>query len=92
MRKRMNVNQERMADIGYEQSLEVTEIAFVRTFGSYEPLFVTDTYQFEDYSKYEVTCFSGEEKAERKKKVFPEDCSNAFDMGARFAHKDYMNH
>ena len=86
----MNVNQERMADIGYEQSLKVTEMALARTFGAFESLFVTDTYQFDDYSKYEVTCFSGEEKAERRKNVFPEDCEKAFEMGARFAGKGYL--
>lgn len=86
----MNVDQERMADLGYEQSLKGTEMALARTFGACEPLFATDTYQFDDYSKYEVTSFSAEEKAQRRKEVFPEDCKKAFEMGARFARKDYF--
>jgi hypothetical protein len=56
-----------------------------RTFGSSESLFVTDTYQFDDYSKYAVTAFNSEEKAKRQKEEFPKDCEKAFNMGAKFA-------
>lgn len=87
----MNVNEDRMAETGYERSLKVTEMALARTFGECEPLFVTDTYQFDDYSKYEVTSFSGEDKMKRRKEVFPEDLRKAYDMGARFARKDYFS-
>ncbi len=86
----MNVNEERMADVGYERSLQGTEAALARTFGSCEHLFVTDTYQFDDYSRYEVTSFSGEDKAKRRREVFPEDCKKAFQMGGRFAQRDFF--
>lgn len=56
-----------------------------RIFGASESLFVTDTVQFNDYSKYETSAFNEEEKAKRRKEVFPEDCEKAFEMGARFA-------
>src|SRR5665647_1743077 len=56
-----------------------------RSFGEAESLFVTDTYQFDDYSKYESSRFNVEEKAKRRREEFPNDCKRAYDMGVRFA-------
>lgn len=81
----MNLNQSQAKEFGYEQNLKVTENAMKRIFGTSEALFVTDTSQFNDYSKYETSAFNEKEKAKRRKEVFPEDCQKAFDMGARFA-------
>ncbi|SDC85921.1 MULTISPECIES: flavodoxin family protein [unclassified Candidatus Frackibacter] len=81
----MNVNKEQMKEIGYEQNFKSTEMMLERIFGSSESLLVTDTYQFEDYSKYVTTAFDEEAKAKRKEEVFPKDCEKAFEMGARFA-------
>ena len=47
-------------------------------------MFVSDTYQFNDYSKYVVTCFDEKKKAQVRKEQFPKDCKNAFNMGVRF--------
>lgn len=44
-----------------------------RILGKAESLFVTDTYQFDDYSKYVSTAFNASEKAKCKKEVFPQD-------------------
>jgi len=54
-------------------------------FGSCETLIVTDTYQFDDYSKYVTSLFDASEKARRRNEVFPIDCQKAFEMGARIA-------
>jgi len=81
----MNVTQSRIEEVGYERNFKGTEMAMKRIFGASESLFVTDTYQFDDYSKYESSAFNEEEKAKRRKEVFPEDCKKAFEMGARFA-------
>ena len=81
----MNVNQSRLEEMAYRQNLKGTEMAMKRTFGASEALFVTDTYQFDDYSKYETSAFNAEEKAQRRKEVFPGDCQKAFEMGAKFA-------
>ena len=83
----MNVNQSRLEEAGYRQHFKTTEQAAGRIFGSSESLFVTDTYQFDDYSKYVVTSFNGEEKAERRNVEFPKDCQKAFDMGAGMAER-----
>jgi multimeric flavodoxin WrbA len=81
----MNVDDKRLKDVGYEQHFKNTEMAIARVFGSLESLYVTDTYQFSDYSKYVVTLFNSIEKAKRREEVFPIDCKKAFDMGVRFA-------
>ncbi|MEG6586587.1 flavodoxin family protein [Dendrosporobacter sp. 1207_IL3150] len=81
----MNVDENRMKEFGYEQALGRTEMALARTFGSCESLYVLDTYQFSDYSKYVATAFNETHKAQRRKDVFPDDCKKAFDMGVRFA-------
>ena len=46
---------------------------------------VTDTYQFDDYSKYRTSGLNEARKAQKKVEVFPEDCRKAFEMGVRFA-------
>ena len=81
----MNITNEQMKDLGYEQGLKSSEMAMKRIFGSFESLTVNDTYQFDDYSKYVVTVFDEKKKANVRKEQFPKDCQAAFDMGVRFA-------
>ena len=79
----MGIPENRMKEMGYEQQLKITEMVLGRIFGSSESLFVTDTYQFSDYSRYVSPAFNPEEKAKRREEVFPLDCEKAFAMGAR---------
>lgn len=81
----MGATESQMKLMGYEQNLKIPEMGMKRTFGESESLLVTDTYQFDDYSKYVSTAFNPEEKAKRRKEEFPNDCQRAFDMGVRFA-------
>lgn len=81
----MNVNEVQMKEMGYERSLRGNEGVMKRFFGPSESLFVTDTYQFDDYSKYVVSSFNEEEKAMRRQEEFPKDCAKAYEMGVRFA-------
>lgn len=83
----MNLNETNMEERGYEQSLKAMEMPMKRIFGATESLFVNDTYQFDDYSKYETTGFNAEEKTKRRNEVFPKDCQRAFEMGVRFVQK-----
>lgn len=80
----MNVNEKQMKDSGYNYQVQITQEALKRIFGASESLFVTDTYQFDDYSKYVVTKFNAEKKAKRREEEFPKDCKKAFAMGAKF--------
>ncbi|HVI42142.1 MAG TPA: flavodoxin family protein [Anaerovoracaceae bacterium] len=81
----MNVKEELLDQAGYKQQLKNMENSMQRLFGSAESLLSTDTYQFDDYSKYETSGFNVEEKTMRRKEVFPVDCRKAFEMGARIA-------
>jgi len=67
-----------------EQQIKFNEMFLGKLFGRAESLLSTDTYQFDDYSKY-VQAFNVEEKAKRRQEVFPIDCKKAFEMGARLA-------
>ena len=54
-----------------------------------ESLVVTDTYQFDDYSKYIAPGMDVEAKAKRREEQFPKDCQKAYQMGARFVQNFY---
>ena len=44
-------------------------------------MYSNNTYQFDDYSKYKVECFSEEDKAKQRDTEFPLDCEKAFELG-----------
>lgn len=81
----MGMTMDGMKERGYDQQFKATEMYLERIFGASEYLAVTDTYQFDDYSKYVSTSFNPAEKARRRNEEFPKDCQKAFDMGVRFA-------
>jgi len=81
----MNVPEEMMKEWGYIENFKRTEMTMQRIFGGSETLVSCDTYQFEDYSKYVADRFDPQQKAKRRKEIFPVDCQKAFEIGARFA-------
>ena len=50
-----------------------------------ERLYVYDTWQFPDYSQYESSIFSEEEKRRQREEQFPLDCQAAYALGVRLA-------
>ena len=58
-----------------------------RILGNYENLIVTSTYQFDDYSKYAMTFFSGEKRLKRRETVFVKDCEKAYLLGKKLCSK-----
>jgi multimeric flavodoxin WrbA len=81
----MNARQEGMKPSGQEERVIRNERLLQMLFGASESLCSFDTYQFEDYSKVVADLFDPEEKAKRRREIFPKDCEKAFGMGARFA-------
>lgn len=77
------VNEQRLEQTGWKEALKYNEVLVERIIGKTESLFVTDTYQFDDYSKYVSTAFDVNEKLKRRKEVFPQDCKKAFELGKR---------
>jgi len=81
----MNVPEDMMQEIGYPQQFKLHQATLQRIFGASEYMCSTDTYQFDDYSKFVSSRFDPEKKLQRHKEIFPQDCEKAFLMGARFA-------
>ena len=75
--------EERMKHMAMDQAPQRHQGILTRIFGACETLLVTDTYQFDDYSKYEASGHDVAAKAKRREEVFPLDRQNAFELGAR---------
>ncbi|MBC3802946.1 flavodoxin family protein [Acetobacterium fimetarium] len=78
----MNAPERMLKEIKYDMKFKGYEGILTRFFGSAKTLAATDTWQFEDYSKYETSAFDVDAKAKRRREVFPQDCQQAFDLGA----------
>ncbi len=81
----MNVTEQDMHSYGQDKTVAASQGVVKHVFGNCEVLLCTDTMQFDDYSKYESSCWDAEAKAKRHKEVFPQDCDRAYQMGARLA-------
>lgn len=81
----MNVDEDRMNAMNYKTGLGFAETLLGRLFGSNEAICSNDTFQFDDYSKYESSGFDPAAKAKRRDGKFPEDCENARALGERMA-------
>lgn len=83
----MNVPADAMEKLGYHAMFDHYQSLLERLGGPSEILVSNDTYQFDDYSKYEASMFDEEHKAKVKAEQFPVDCRKAFEMGARLVEK-----
>ncbi|WP_143318626.1 flavodoxin family protein [Clostridium sp. HBUAS56017] len=77
----MNVKEEVMKESGYLSTFDNMEFYLEKLFTKPVVMYSNDTYQFDDYSKYKVECFSEEEKAKTRQNQFPLDCQKAFELG-----------
>jgi hypothetical protein len=75
-------------EMGFDRNARGTEMVMERVFGSCESFFVTDTLQFNDYSKYVAPRFDPEAKKERHREQFPLECKKAYDLGARLVRQE----
>jgi multimeric flavodoxin WrbA len=79
----MNVSEQQMKEFGYPLHVASNAHILSRIFGYSESLFSFETLQFEDYDKVVFNYFDPEERRERRRTVFPQDCKRAFKLGAR---------
>ena len=80
----MNVPEEFVKRVNYEENVFNHYKNLLQLMnGTSEFITATDTYQFDDYSKYEASMFDVKHKAEVKEKQFPIDCQKACEMGER---------
>ncbi len=81
----MNLPEQLMKEYNYSVHIDSNENSLSRTFGHAESFCCFATLQFEDYDKVVFNYFDPEERRERHKTVFPEDCKKAFELGTRLA-------
>lgn len=82
----MGAPESRMKEMGLDRRVRTVEMMTGLAFGAVESIIVTDTYQYDDYSKYSHQPYVNPEgKAERRRTVFPQECEKAFEMGVRLA-------
>ncbi|NVN93181.1 MAG: flavodoxin family protein [Desulfuromonadales bacterium] len=81
----MNVPEDMMKELNYPVHIGLNENVLGRIFGQAESLCSFETLQFEDYDKVVFSYFDAEERRERHRTVFPEDCRKAYDLGVRLA-------
>jgi multimeric flavodoxin WrbA len=75
---------EQMMKENYAAHIKATENLLGRIFGQAESLCSFETLQFEDYDRVVFEYFDPEERRERHRTIFPEDCRKASALGARF--------
>ena len=80
----MNLTKPLMEEWGYPERFHKMEGVAGNIFGiPSEVLYVYNTLQFNDYSKYVCTVFSEEEKKQYHATQFPIDCEKAAELGAK---------
>ncbi|WFD08816.1 flavodoxin family protein [Tepidibacter hydrothermalis] len=86
----MNVPESIMIEKGYENVFKSNDKYLQLLNGPSEYLISNDTYQFDDYSKYNASDFDENHKSYIKKTQFLIDCQKAFKLGVRLSN-DFSN-
>ena len=81
----MNASEEFSHQIGYHDLHGHFEMALSMVFTKPENLYVYETYQFRDYSKYVSDAFDEKERKHIRKTRFPKDLESAFELGRSVA-------
>ena len=70
----------------FQGYIQFNQAVFSMLFGSAETLLSTDTFHVKDYSKIVADALESvvDRKLKHQQEVFPRDCEQAFEMGARF--------
>ena len=79
----MNCPEEFAPKVGYDKLFSSNEHIMNMVLGKTESLMSYDTYQFDDYSKVVADGIDEAKKRKRREEVFPVDCENAFNLGAK---------
>ncbi len=81
----MNAPKEMAEMLNYPQTLRDNEVFMAQIFGACESLYIYDTFQFTDYSKYDMTLFDADKKAKHREECFEDDLASAREFGRRLA-------
>lgn len=83
----MNCPKDMMEEAGYPQTLADNEACMNQIFGNCESLYVYDTYQFKDYSRYDINLFDPDHKTKYREEHFDIDLQSAYEFGKNIADK-----
>lgn len=83
----MNCPEDMMNNWNYPAILSDTANTMGQIMGYNELLYICNTYQFNDYSRYEMNLFDESEKREYRDTHFEEDLEKAKQLGERIAKK-----
>ena len=81
----MNASEELSYQIGYHDIQDNYEFGLSMVFTKPDNLYVYETYQFKDYSKYVSDAFDEKERRRIRETQFPKDLKNAFELGRKVA-------
>lgn len=82
----MNITSEQADRVHIKSNLDKYRRSITEILGcAPEVLYVYNTWQFSDYSKYESSIFSEEDKRRQREEQFPKDCQAAYEMGIRLS-------
>ena len=81
----MNCPEDMMQDWNYPVILSDTANAMKQIMGHNELLYICNTFQFNDYSRYEMNLFDPEAKKAYRDAHFEEDLEKAYQLGVRVA-------
>ena len=80
-------DEEGIKDFGYLKVFDETRRFLEQLFGYSETLYAYNTYQFSDYSRYDVAEVIEPMKAKWRDEHFPEDLRKAYELGKRLVEK-----
>ncbi len=83
----MNCPEEMMKNLGYPTLLEANTQTLATVFGASETLYACDTYQFTDYSRYDITLFDEAAKRAHRDAQFETDLAHARALGRRLVER-----
>jgi multimeric flavodoxin WrbA len=79
----MNVPEMYLESTGYRKMFDDNQKLMERIFGHSEYLLSTETYQFDDYTRYASSMFDVEQRKHRHETVFKDDLKKAYELGQR---------
>ena len=83
----MNCPEAWVEQYNYPTILNSNVEALQSVWGYSEALYCYDTYQFDEYSKYDMDLFDEKQKRETFETQFPQDLKNAFNFGIKMLEK-----
>lgn len=83
----MNLDEQTYKDWGYDEALKQTPKSMGEIMGYCETLNIYNTYQFKDYSRYDLTLFDESAKRAYRDSHFETDLRNAYELGRRIAER-----